>query len=371
MPALNQHPASGIRHLPFMSLALAPLAFVYGALTRARAQLYQSGRLKTKRVGAPVISVGNLTAGGTGKTPLVEWVARAVAREGLRPCVLTRGYGREDKARRVVVSDGVSVLASVREGGDEPVLLAESLAGVASVVCDRKRVRAARWALEHLGAQVFVLDDGFQHMRIARDLDIVTLDATAPWGGGHMLPRGRLREPAEALARADCVVITRSDLAPDIESLRAEVARLTGAHVVASRVRTRGLRRIDDANATRDAATQVENARTSVESLVAAGPVAAFCAVGNPRAFFEQLLRIGFDLRHTRSFPDHHAYARGEVETFAREAAGKGARALLTTAKDAVKLRAQAFPLPCYVVEIELEFDDEDLLRLLIKDAIG
>jgi tetraacyldisaccharide 4'-kinase len=354
-----------------MSLALAPFAFVYGALTRARTRLYQSGLLKTERVGAPVISVGNLTAGGTGKTPLVEWVARAVASEGLRACVLTRGYGRENEGRRVVVSDGERVLASVREGGDEPVLLAESLAGVASVVCDRDRVGAARWALEHLGAQAFVLDDGFQHMRIARDLDIVTLDATAPWGGGHMLPRGLLREPADALARADCVVVTRSDLAPDIESLRAEVARLTGARVVASRVRTRGMRRIDDADATRDAATQEEKARTSVESLVAAGPVAAFCAVGNPRAFFEQLRREGFDLRHTRSFPDHHAYARAEVETFAREAAGGGAVALLTTAKDAVKLRAQAFPLPCYVVEIELEFEDEDLLRRLVKDVLA
>jgi tetraacyldisaccharide 4'-kinase len=354
-----------------MSFALAPLAFVYGALTRARARLYQSGLLKTERVGAPVISVGNLTAGGTGKTPLVEWVARAVSSEGLRPCVLTRGYGREDEARRVVVSDGVSVLASVREGGDEPVLLAESLAGVASVVCDRNRVGAARWALEHLGAQAFVLDDGFQHMRIARDLDIVTLDATAPWGGGHMLPRGLLREPADALARADCIVIMRSDLAPDIESLRAEVTRLTRARVVASRVRTRGMRRIENADATRDTATQEERARTSVESLAAAGPVAAFCAVGNPRAFFEQLRRGGFDLRHTRPFRDHHAYTRAEVETFAREAASKGALAMLTTAKDAVKLRAQKFPLPCYVVEIELEFEDEDLLRRLVKEAIS
>src|SRR5919202_6089741 len=124
----------------FMSLALAPLGMLYGAAVRTRLGLYRSGFLKTERVGAPVVSVGNLTAGGTGKTPLVEWVARAVAAEGLRACVLTRGYGREDEGRRVVVSDGVRVLASVREGGDEPVLLAESLAGVASVVCDSDRV---------------------------------------------------------------------------------------------------------------------------------------------------------------------------------------------------------------------------------------
>jgi tetraacyldisaccharide 4'-kinase len=353
-----------------MSVALAPLSFLYGALARARAGLYRSGFLKTERVGALVISVGNLTAGGTGKTPLVEWVARAVAAEGLRACVLTRGYGREDESRRVVVSDGERVLASVREGGDEPVLLAESLAGVASVVCDRDRVAGARWAREHLGAQVFVLDDGFQHMRIARDLDIVTLDATEPWGGGHLLPRGLLREPVAALVRAGCVVITRSDLTPDLESLRAEVARLTSASVIASRVRTRGLRRIGGQLAADEekARTDVESL-TSVESLVAAGPVAAFCGVGNPRAFFEQLRREGFDLRHTRSFPDHHAYTREDLEAFTREATSKGARALLTTAKDAVKLRARAFTLPCYVVEIELEFDDEGSLRRLVKKA--
>ena len=229
-----------------MSLALAPLGMLYGAVTRARLRLYRSGFLKTERVGAPVISVGNLTAGGTGKTPMVEWVARTLAGEGLRACVLTRGYGRADEGRRVVASDGARVLAEVWECGDEPRLLAERLVGAASVVCDRDRVAAARWARAELGAEVFVLDDGFQHLRIARDLDIVTVDATAPWGGGHMLPRGRLREPASGLARAGCVVITRAELADDLAALRAEVARASGgrAAIVASRVRTRGLARL-------------------------------------------------------------------------------------------------------------------------------
>src|SRR5919202_1133451 len=226
-----------------MSLALAPLGLLYGAVTRARMRLYRTGLLKTENVGAPVVSVGNLTTGGTGKTPLVEWVARAVAGEGLRACVLTRGYGRADEARRVVASNGARVLAEVAECGDEPRLLAEKLVGVASVVCDRDRVAAARWARAELGAEVFVLDDGFQHLRIARDLDIVTLDATAPWGGGRLLPRGRLREPPAALARAGCVVITRAELAGDLENLRAEAVRLSGgrAAVISSRVRTRAL----------------------------------------------------------------------------------------------------------------------------------
>ena len=349
-----------------MTLALAPLGMLYGAVARTRLQLYRSGFLKTERVGAPVISVGNITAGGTGKTPLVEWVARAVALEGRRACVLTRGYGRADESRRVVVSDGQRVKADVGESGDEPRLLAEQLLGLAAVVCDRDRVAAARWAREALGSQVFILDDGFQHLKIARDLDIVTLDATSPWGGGHMLPRGRLREPREGLARADCIVITRSDMAVDLEGLRADTARLTGSRVpvIASRVRTRGLRLLGGAD------EAPGGANSELESVAVRQPAAAFCAVGNPRAFFEQLRREGFELRHTRAFKDHHDFQDSDLAAIVREAEQSGARLLLTTAKDAVKLRNRSFPIPCYVVEIGLEFEDETALLELVREAI-
>ena len=347
-----------------MPLPLAPLGMLYGAVVRTRQRLYRSGLLKTENVGAPVISVGNITAGGTGKTPLVEWVARAAAGEGRRACVLTRGYGRADERRRVVASDGERVLADVRECGDEPRLLAERLIGAASVVCDRDRVGAARWAREALGADAFVLDDGFQHLRIARDLDIVTLDATAPWGGGRLLPRGRLREPPAALARAGCVVITRAELAGDLENLRAEAVRLSGgrAAVISSRVRTRALSPLNPPS---------DSPNAEHEGRGVAGPAAAFCAVGNPRAFFEHLRRDGLELRHARAFPDHHAFTQKDVEEVAREAARRGARALLTTAKDAVKLRGFDFPLPCYVVETELEFEDEGRLLGLIREALS
>ena len=342
-----------------MSLALAPLGMLYGAVARARLRLYRAGLLKSESVGAPVVSVGNLTAGGTGKTPLVEWAARALAREGLRVCVLTRGYGRADESRRVVASDGVRVLAEVAECGDEPRLLAERLLGAAAVVCDRDRVAAARWAREELGTEVFVLDDGFQHLRIARDLDLVTLDATAPWGGGHLLPRGRLREPAAGLARADCVVITRAELARDIEGLRAEVARVSGGRpaVFTSRLLTHGLKPVS------------ETGGPAAELNLASVRVGAFCAVGNPGGFFEHVRRDGFELCYTRAFQDHHAYTQTDAEAVSREAGARGARALLTTAKDAVKLRGLDFALPCYVVETELEFDDEARLLGLLRAA--
>ncbi|MBC7932143.1 MAG: tetraacyldisaccharide 4'-kinase, partial [Rubrivivax sp.] len=196
-------------------------------------------------------------------------------------------------------------------------------------------------------------------------LDIVTLDATAPWGGGHMLPRGRLREPREGLARADCVVITRADQASDLEGLRAEAARLSGAVVVASRVRTRGLQLLGGAD------EKPDGANAELESGALRQPAAAFCAIGNPRAFFEQLPREGFELRYTRAFPDHHDFKDSDLAAVAREAEKSGARRLLTTAKDAVKLRGRSIPLPCYVVEIGLEFEDESVLLGLIKGAIG
>jgi tetraacyldisaccharide 4'-kinase len=357
-----------------MSLALAPLGMLYGALARTRLRLYRSGFLKSEKVGVPVISVGNITAGGTGKTPLVEWVARALKSQGLRACVLTRGYGRADESLRVVASDGVRVLAEVGECGDEPRLLAERLLGVASVVCDRDRVAAARWARAELGAEVFVLDDAFQHLRIARDLDLVTLDATEPWGGGHLLPRGRLREPASGLRRADCVVITRAELATDLETLRAEVVRLCdgSAEVVASRVCPRVLIPLKDVGAGVEGRTRggLESRGVGLQSRGIGQAFAAFCAVGNPRAFFEHLRRDGFELCHTRAFPDHHAYTLSDVESVTREAVRHGACALLTTAKDAVKLRGRDFALPCYVVEIGLEFEDEGRLLDLIRNAV-
>ena len=151
------------------SLALAPLSILYGAVVKTRAAFYRNGVFHTHRIAAPVISVGNLTTGGTGKTPLVEWIAQRLAANGRRVCVLTRGYGRPNQNRRVIVSDGNRILGSVDEAGDEALLLAEALEGKAAVICDADRVSAAKWAIEKFGSDVFVLDDGFQNLRIARD----------------------------------------------------------------------------------------------------------------------------------------------------------------------------------------------------------
>jgi tetraacyldisaccharide 4'-kinase len=356
-------------------IALAPLGVAYGAVVRARLALYRAGALRVHGAGAPVLSVGNITAGGTGKTPLVEWLARALAADlRLRACVLTRGYGREGGGR-VVVSDGVRISAGAREGGDEPRLLAERLLefGVA-VVADADRVAAARWAREHLRSEVFILDDGFQHLRLARALNVATVDATDPWGGGRLLPAGRLREPRGALRRADCVVITRSELAEDLTALREEVVRAGGGRpVFIAKTSTLGVRLLAGAE------SEVENEPNPVAPLSAdaahvaadARRVAAFCGVGNPRAVFEHLRREGFSLARERAFRDHHFYTQPEIDALCRDAARSGASALVTTAKDAVKLAGLRFSLPCYVIETGVSFEDEADFIQLVREAVG
>jgi tetraacyldisaccharide 4'-kinase len=343
------------------SIVLAPLGTLYGAAMRTRSALYRRGLLKASRLNAPVISVGNITTGGTGKTPLVEWVARALAGEGRKVCILTRGYGREHSHSRVVVSDRRTILANVAEAGDEPLLLATTLLGLAAVICDLDRFSAGKWATKELAADVFVLDDGFQHLRLARNLNIVTIDATNPWGRGHVLPYGRLREPRRGLSRADCVVITRADQAGNLDSLREAVAQLSHERpIFTSRMKVRGLRLLEDHF----------RGKTDVSDRSIERPIAGFCAIGNPLGFIRQLEGRGYDPSFVQEFPDHHQYDQSDVDALVQKAKRAGARSLITTAKDAVKLRSLSFDLPCYVLEIEIRIDDEDKVLELIRAAI-
>ncbi len=341
------------------NILLSPLSALYGAAIRARLALYRRGALATRQIDAPVISVGNITTGGTGKTPHVAWLAHRLAEMGQRVCVLTRGYGRANPAQQVIVSDGTRLLAGAREGGDEPRLLAELLEGKAAVISNADRAAAARWAREHLQSSVFILDDGFQHLSIARDLNLVLIDATNPWGGGHLLPRGRLREPLQGLARADALIITRADLAGKLEELRAEAQHVSsGRTVLLSRTRTVGVRQLCE-----DLEDDEEDA--VVNSLQQ--PVAAFCAIGNPLAFFAHLRGDGYTLAHTKSFTDHHVYTQSDIDGLIVEAGKHGSRSLVTTAKDAVKLEGLRFDLPCYVIEIDVSFDEEEKMKRMLS----
>lgn len=344
------------------ALALLPLSAIYSALTRVRLSAYQRGWLSVSGLPVPVISVGNLTTGGTGKTPLVEWVCRTLAQDdgayqGRKVCVLTRGYRRKNPHRQVLVSDGTALLASEREAGDEPLLLAKNLLGIAAVVANRDRSAAGKWARETLNTEVFVLDDGFQHLRLARDLDIVTIDATNPWGGGGLLPQGSLREPRAGLSRAGCVVLTRMEQSREADSVRALVRQLAGPiPIFSSRMVTIGIRTL-------------EGESVGAETL-AAQPLAAFCGVGNPASFFKHLQRAGSALVFSRAFADHHNYTQPDLTALVNQAKKAGARALVTTAKDAIKLGGSSLELPCYVLDIRIAIDDEARLAGIVR-ALG
>jgi tetraacyldisaccharide 4'-kinase len=333
------------------SIVLSPLSLLYGAVTRTRLSLYRRGTFVTSKLDRPVISVGNITTGGTGKTPLVEWVAKTLAGQGKRPCILTRGYGRKDPHVQVIVSDGYGVLASPMEAGDEPYLLAVNLSGVAAVISSADRIAAGQEAINDFGSDCFVLDDGFQHLRLARDLNIVTIDATNPWGGGSLLPYGRLRESREGLSRADCVVITRCDQVRSLDALRSEIVKYTGNRpIFHSHMRT----------------SRVSSLKNGPGTLSSPARLAAFCAIGNPSAFFEHLRRSGYELVLQKSFPDHHIFSQEEIDSLIESAKNAGANSLITTAKDAVKLRTLSFPIPCYVLEIEIAIENADELARML-----
>jgi tetraacyldisaccharide 4'-kinase len=336
-------------------LALTPLSVMYGLGVRMRNAMYRRGILRTLAVGAPVISVGNLTAGGTGKTPLVEWIAGQLAQAGLRVTVLTRGYGRKSSGR-VVVSDGSIVRSNVDEAGDEPFLLAQNLNGRAAVICDADRVAAARWAIDNLKTDVFILDDAFQHQRIKRDLNVLTIDATDPWGDRSLLPKGKLREPVDELSRADCVVITRA-VDSTVNELRSEIeSKRQGLPTFVSSFEFVGLQKLGERNSSPETHAVGEK------------PVVAFCGIGNPESFFSLVRSAGYQLKDTSAFRDHYNYQQADIDRLMNQAARDGAAAVLTTAKDAVKLKSLSFALPCYVVNIAMRIQDEErFLEYIIR----
>jgi tetraacyldisaccharide 4'-kinase len=294
-----------------MREGLRALSVPYGWAVRLRNSGYDAGRLRRHRADVPVVSIGNLTLGGTGKTPCVEYVARFFAERQLRVAILSRGYG-------------------ARGRNDEALLLDENLPEVPHLQ-GPDRVALAYEARACLGSDVLVLDDGFQHRRLARDLDVVLIDATNPWGGGHLFPRGLLREPIAALQRADIVMLTRCDLvdAAAHAELRQALARIApGMPVVETSHRALGLAH--------------ESGRADIGRL-RGRPLLAFCGLGNPRAFRRTLDNLGLNVADFRTFPDHHHYSPADLDELAAWAQGQAADSVVvTTQKDLVKLRRTA-----------------------------
>ncbi|MGC3996063.1 MAG: tetraacyldisaccharide 4'-kinase [Anaeromyxobacter sp.] len=350
----RERPGPAARAL-LLPLGVAEWGFRAGAALRGA--LYSGGVLRAHRAGVPVLSIGNLAVGGAGKTPAAIAVARRLAARGRRPAVLSRGYGAARKDARVV-ADRERVRLGASEGGDEPVLIARRLPGVA-VLCGPRRVELARLAVRSLGCDALLLDDGFQHRALARDLDIVVIDAGNPFGNGHLLPRGPNREPPAALARAGLVWLSRADGAEParLEALRALALEATGHGPVESR------------HAPVDVTDGRLAERFGVEALRGRA-VALLSGIARPAAFRRTVEALGARVVDERRFGDHHRFTDRELRG---ALSGAGAELVVTTEKDAVRLPPDAAADPrLRVVRIEAELiAGEEILERAIDAALA
>jgi tetraacyldisaccharide 4'-kinase len=325
------------------------LSWLYGGIVRGQQASYTSGLRRRKRLPCRVVSIGNLTLGGTGKTPLAMWVARWYQQHGCRVAVLSRGYGVRPSGRFRVVSVGDGPLLDWRAVGDEAYLLAQSLPGI-PVLTGQDRYLSGRYACDYFGTQVVVLDDGFQHYALHRDLDVVLLDASNPFGHGALLPRGILREPISALRRADAVILTRADMAGTaLPALWQQVSSRAGQRPVSCMT-------------TVAEALCQGNRDTGLEKLQGRRAV-AFAGIGNPQAFAATLGQLETEVAGLIVFPDHYPYTAHDWQAMVNMARQRQASCLVTTEKDAVRLAPSwQTSIPLYTLRIGVRFLHESPL---------
>jgi tetraacyldisaccharide 4'-kinase len=306
------------------------LSWGYGPMIRLRNWLYDHRCLRATRLSVPVICVGNLTAGGTGKTPMVIWLCHQLQAQGKKVVILSRGYQ-----------------SSQKEGNDENQLIQQALPHIV-IIADADRVRGGLLAIKEHQADVLVMDDGFQHRRLARDLDIVMIDATCPFGYEAMLPRGYLREPVGQLKRGDVVVISRSDQvkAEQLFELRGRIMPLavSNENFLLLESEHRPVSLLD-----------AENKATSLKS-IQGRQVFAFCGIGQPESFVKTIIHLGGTVVGQHSFPDHHNYSQEDIDSMAKMAQSRAAQLMVTTQKDWVKISElqNSLPLPLYGLKIEI-----------------
>jgi tetraacyldisaccharide 4'-kinase len=323
---------------------LVPLAWLYGGVGLLRAASYRWGLLPSYRAAVPVVSVGNLAAGGTGKTPVVDYLLRYFAAEGKKVAVVSRGYGGRGGAGPRVVSSGFGPVLSPAVCGDEPYLLARRNPG-ALVIVAAKRARGVALA-EKLGAQIILLDDGFQHLAVQRDLDIVLLDAGRPLGNGRVLPAGYLREFPGALQRGDFFLLTRHRPGADRPVLPLPGPVACCQHHLA------------------EDAWSLQGERIALADLAGKKGI-AFAGIANPQDFFAALAEKGLELEATLPLPDHARYNKADLEELRRSC--RGADYLITTEKDGVKLAGDTFAVPCYQVPLSISLGEAAGLEKLLQ----
>jgi len=332
-----------------LRVVLLALSFLYLRIVTLRLRLFNSHVFRSHQLGCPVVSIGNLTVGGTGKTPVVEKLARDLSERGRKIAILSRGYksvrrkGPQAAASPVrVVSEGRAILLDSKTAGDEPFMLAKNLRGVA-VVVDKDRVGCGRHAVEKLGCDLLLLDDGLQYLKLHRRFDIVLIDREAPFGNEHLLPRGTLREPPAHLRRATHILITKCD-GSDLSELHQRI-RMYNRTAPIIECRHRPVEVVD-------LATGEISPLSSLEGMRAA----SLSAIASPESFEQGLRKLGVSLELTQSFADHHRYSRREIDRFIKRCARRGLSCVLTTEKDAVRMpRLLNQELPIRYLRIEIE----------------
>lgn len=309
-------------------------AFFYCIIIKIRTMLFDTGFFKKMELPLPVLVVGNLSAGGTGKTPLAAWLAMRFLEKGKKPALISRGYKGGGSGKVCIVSDGKDCKVPLEESGDEPAWLARNVPGV-PVITAKSRFKAGLLAHERYGADCLILDDGFQHLSLARDVDVVLLDSGRALKEDNLVPRGSLREPPDALSRAHVIVMTRAEK-PDVESAEYLKKWNTKAPVFFMRY--------------------------VPESGLPAGKKAlAFCGVGSPDYFFKLCENAGAEIVERVVFPDHHKYTAAELAKLEEKASQLKADFLVTTEKDAIKIHGgDLASLPLLVLKVRPDFFGRD-----------
>ncbi len=327
-----------------------PFSPIYSALMRLRASLYQRGVFKQHAFPVPVISIGNLTLGGTGKTPMVQYLAKNLQDKGWHPAIISRGYGGKAREAVNIVSDQEQILLDATAAGDEPRLLAESLPGI-PVLTGVVRKLPARHAID-LGADILLLDDGFQHLPIKRDLDLVLFNSNSLAGNSRVFPGGDLREPVAALNRCHGFILTSST---DSNRERAKrfgdllVTRFPGRPVFySSYVPQKALRRDPDSSKHCIACEELSDL-----------PLLGFCGIARPAAFNDTLSRLQIRLTGFEKFKDHHQYSDRDIFRLNNRAEKEGAQGFITTEKDFVKLKQRQFNLPLFCLSMKVSIEND------------
>jgi tetraacyldisaccharide 4'-kinase len=340
----------GFANSNWLLVPLLPLLWLYRAVVALRNFCYDHNILKSAKLPALVISIGNLSLGGTGKTPLTIFLATALRDQGWKAAIVARGYRRE-RSGLVVVSDGKQILAGIAEAGDEPLLMAQACEGI-QVIVDRKKLNAARAAVERFAPDVILVDDGFQHRQLHRDIDIVMLDATTPLSNAWSLPGTMRREPASALRRADFIIINESGKTDGTSSpqLVEQCRRYTGAAIFSGKLQVTSWREL----------TPNKAGETLPLDFIKDQPVLLVSGIARPERFRRLVEAHGARVQGKLVFGDHHRYGEKDIRLMAAAFKTCGARYVLTTAKDAVKLaklRVSETPLPIFALEITFEVE--------------